>query len=141
MIYRIYVELLTPLGPAHATALLRFLHAGRVPVAVQQRPRSLDYSRWLGRVRHWRSAIAVGTLLLVGTMVWGWSKVRTDIRATEFLEAESPTRQVVELCDRECGGINVLRIEIDSGRTNGVEDAKFIEYLQRARAIAVARER
>ena len=125
-------------GPA--LMLLRFLHAGRVPVAVQQRPRSLDYSRWLGRVRHWRPTIAVGTLLLVGAMVWGWSKVRTDIRATEFLEAESPTRQVVELCDRECGGINVLRIEIDSGQADGVGDAKFMEYLQRARAIAVAGE-
>ena len=31
VIYRIYVELLTPLGPAHATALLRFLHANAAP--------------------------------------------------------------------------------------------------------------
>ncbi len=125
-------------GPA--LMLLRFLHAGNVSAAVREKTLPLDYGRWLDRVRRWRPAIAVGTLLLVGAMVWGWSKVRTDIRATEFLEPASPTRQVVELCDRECGGINVLRIEIDSGRADGVSDKKFVEFLNRARAIAIAHE-
>jgi len=125
-------------GPA--LLLLRFLHAGKVSAAVQEKPRLLDYGRWLGSVRRWRPAIAVGTLLLVGAMVWGWSQVRTDIRATEFLEPASPTRQVVELCDRECGGINVLRIELDSGRADGVGDKQFVEFLNRVRAIAITHE-
>ena len=120
--------------------LLRFLNAGKMPTAVQEKTKPLDYRRWLGRLERWRPAIGLSALLLVGMMIWGWSKVRTDIRATEFLEPESLTRQVVETFDRECGGINVLRIEMDSGRAGGISDRQFQEFLRQAHTTAIAHQ-
>jgi predicted RND superfamily exporter protein len=56
--------------------------------------------------------------------------VRTDIRAVEFLSPRSPARQAIEHLDQVYGGINVVQVEFDTGRTNGINDLAVLRYLE-----------
>lgn len=80
--------------------------------------------------------VSCGLLLLT---VVGMGRVRTDIRAVEFLDLSSPTRQAVATLDQVYGGINVVRIEFDSGRDNGVNEDGFLAYLERVQRDVQAR--
>jgi predicted RND superfamily exporter protein len=62
--------------------------------------------------------------------VAGLTQTQTDVRAVDFLNPRSPTRQAVERVDASYGGVNVVQIEVDSGRTNGVNRAEFLRYLE-----------
>jgi len=72
-------------------------------------------------------ALVAGVGLLSG---FGLARLRTDIRAVEFLNRSSVTRQAVEELDKVYGGINVVQIEIDSGATNGIHRADFLRYVE-----------
>jgi predicted RND superfamily exporter protein len=56
--------------------------------------------------------------------------IRTDIRAVEFLGHDSPTRQAMTALDKVYGGINVVQIEFDTGRADGVNNLGFLRYLE-----------
>jgi uncharacterized protein len=71
--------------------------------------------------------------------VFGLSKIRTDIRAVEFLNRQSPTRQAVEELDRIYGGINVVQIEFDSGGQNGINQLSFLRYVESIQRYAESR--
>jgi predicted RND superfamily exporter protein len=82
-----------------------------------------------------RLVIPVALLLAAGSIP-GILKVRTDIRAVEFLDAQSPLRRVVERVDKHFGGISMLQLDIDSGTPGGVTHRSFLRYLENVRAHA-----
>lgn len=93
-------------------------------------------TRWVTR---YRIAIVMITTGCIGFAALGWMQVRTDIRAVEFLNPASPTRQAVETLDRVYGGVNVVQIDIDSGATNGVNRLDFLRYLEKVQRYAQSR--
>lgn len=80
--------------------------------------------------RRGRRAILGLAVLTFLAAALGVRQVRTDIRAVEFLDPRSPTRQAIERIDRAYGGINVVQIEFDTGHTNGVNDLAVLRYLE-----------
>ncbi|MEW6304157.1 MAG: MMPL family transporter [Verrucomicrobiota bacterium] len=86
--------------------------------------------------RQWIRGAAVGAILLAA---WGITRVRTDLRAVEFLGRQSETRQAVEELDRVYGGINVAQIEIDSGASQGANTLEFLRYLESVQKYAEGR--
>ena len=65
-----------------------------------------------------------GMLIAIGV-----GQVRTDVRASEFLNYESPTRQMIEQMDADYGGINLVTVRVDSGQTNGIVTPGFLKFL------------
>ncbi len=74
--------------------------------------------------------ILIGTLILGVVLVPGWLKIKADVRAVDFLNKSSPTRQFAEQMDEHFGGINLFQIEIDSGRPNGANSLPFLRYIK-----------
>lgn len=94
------------------------------------------WTRFVARRR--RLLIGISGVALI-VMAVGLPNLRTDIRAVEFLDPTSPTRRAVEELDRVYGGINVVQIEIDSGKTNGVNELAYLKYLDEVHAYAAGR--
>ncbi len=95
--------------------------------------------RWVGCVqagRRWIVSVAVLTAVFAA---WGLTRVRTDVRMIETLSPASPTRQALEELDRVYGGINVVQIDFDSGRANGLNDPVFLRYLEAVHRFAESR--
>ena len=87
--------------------------------------------RWtdiLVRNTRWIWMGMLGCVLLASV---GVGRIRTDIRAVEFLSPKSPSRLAFEEMDRVYGGINVVQIQIDSGKSNGVISPEFLKYMAR----------
>lgn len=88
------------------------------------------WPRWCAAVVGRRSLIFSAGVGASALAVAGAFSVRTDIRVVEFLDRSSPIRQSLEEMNRVYGGFNVVQIEIDTGRTNGVNDLAFLRYLE-----------
>jgi predicted RND superfamily exporter protein len=97
--------------------------------------RATRWVRWLAR-RRWLLLGGAAVLFVAGAA--GTRFIRTDIRAVEFLSPHSPTRRAMEALNRVYGGINVVQIEFDTGRTNGVNDLAFLKYLESVHAKVAA---
>jgi len=94
-------------------------------------PNHTDWLGWLASVTRNRRGLILAAIGIAALVDWfGIIRVRTDIRAVEFLNRQSPTRQAVEELDRIYGGINVVQIEIDSGREHGVNQLPFLKYVE-----------
>ena len=119
--------------------VLVLLHPRARPAAVAAPDTNVGMESWTHHLQRRRGFVLGAALIAAVAAIAGWGLVRTDIRATEFLQPASPLRQAVEECDQHCGGINVLRIEIDSGKPNGLRNAKFMEYLRQVHAMAERR--
>lgn len=89
----------------------------------------LTGGRWI-----WGATIATAILIAIGV-----SRVRTDIRAIEFLNKESPTRQAAEVMNNVYGGINVFQIEIDSGAPAGINRKPMLDFIQEVQRHAESR--
>ena len=84
---------------------------------------------WANRMRKLYEPLLLLVFLGVVVVLAGINRVRTDVRASEFLNAQSPTRLMIEEMDEVYGGINVVQLEVDSGRTNGLNNPAFLKYL------------
>ncbi|MCG8364897.1 MAG: MMPL family transporter, partial [Pseudanabaenales cyanobacterium] len=96
--------------------------------------------RYYERLHGARKLVWVLGAFATGMIVVGLGKIRTDVRAVEFLGADSPTRQTVEMFDTVYGGINVVQIDLDTGETNGVNRLPFLRYLADLQARAENQE-
>lgn len=87
--------------------------------------------QWANQDRNisWKWSLLV-TVALAAFLIPGWMQVKTDVRAVDFLDQSSPTRQFAENMDQHLGGINLFQIQIDSGRPNGVNSLPFLQYLK-----------
>ena len=111
----------------------------RLSSAVQGSDASANrgWSDWIaGFVARRRRWIVGAAALTVGVASLGIGMTRTDIRAVEFLNRHSPTRQAVEELNRVYGGINVVQLEIDSGADNGVNHPAFLKYVEEVQRYA-----
>lgn len=116
-------------GPALSIITLM---CARGPVRTRHTPAS---SRLPHRLPRRRVVVPVAVVLAM-LAVPGILRVRTDIRAVEFLDAHSPLRQLVERVDTHFGGISMLQLDIDSGTPGGVTRKTFLRYLEKVRRYA-----
>ncbi len=124
-------------GPGLALLKLAVEHGTgwrvEIVAAAQRYSDRIVEPRWPGQLMRWaqdrggRLLLMGGALAVVTAIGVRW--VRTDIRAVEFLNPKSPARQAIEHFDRVYGGINVVQIEFDTGKTNGVNDMSVLRYL------------
>lgn len=92
---------------------------------------------WMIQAAQRRGKLIIALVGCAVLVTWiGISKIRTDIRAIEFLSRQSATRQAVEELDKIYGGINVVQIEIDSGAENGINQSEFLAYVERLQKYA-----
>ena len=103
------------------------------------RPRPPDER--VGRAIHafcarWRRLILAAAAVTLVFSGIGLARLRTDVRAVEFLNRRSPTRRAVEEIDRRYGGVNVVQIEVDSGRADGINGLPFLRYLDSVQRFA-----
>jgi uncharacterized protein len=122
-------------------ALLELI-SRRWPGWLGRRGSSRARGAWGGQVeawirRHRRGVIGAAAGLGVVSAA-GLTRIQTDVRAVDFLNPRSPTRQAVERVNASYGGVNVVQIEVDSGRTNGVNRAEFLRYLDELQSYAAA---
>ena len=88
------------------------------------------------RVRRHRWPVAVVAAVLPVILLPGLARLQPDFRITGFLDPGSPSRQIVETLDRAYGGVNLLRLEVDSGRAGGIDSPDFLRYLWDVRRFA-----
>ncbi len=84
---------------------------------------------WVGWVAKRGTLLIVLVLVGVILIIEGIGRVRTDVRASEFLNTNSPTRRMIEEMDVAYGGINVVQLAVDSGKTNGINHPQFLNFL------------
>ncbi len=83
-------------------------------------------ARWVTRRK--RVLLAGGALLFGGALP-GVFLLQTDIRVTELLDPHGETREIAERLDSAYGGVNLLRVELDSGRSGGIDSPEFLQYV------------
>jgi predicted RND superfamily exporter protein len=91
---------------------------------------------WARRVKEAYQPMMLLLVLGVVVIIAGISQVRTDVRPSEFLNSQSPARLMIEEMDEAYGGINIVQLEIDSGRTNGINHPVLLSYLDRVHQAA-----
>jgi len=69
-------------------------------------------------------------------MSLGISRIRTDIRAVEFIKPGHPIRESIELLNQELGGTNIFQVRIDTGKPRGLQTLPILQYLEDLRAYA-----
>ena len=109
-------------------AWLPVLFAGRIDKKETETSSSWG-EVWANRMRKAYEPLVLLVFLGVAVVLAGISRVRTDVRASEFLNAQSPARLMIEEMDEAYGGINVVQLEVDSGRPNGLNNPAFLKYL------------
>ena len=78
--------------------------------------------------RRWPAMVVITTLLLPA--LYAAAHLNLDIRAIRFLSPDSPTRQMAELMDAKMGGINIVQLDFDTGRPNGINQLGFLRGMQ-----------
>jgi hypothetical protein len=78
--------------------------------------------------KRWPALVATTTLLLPALFAAG--HLNLDIRAVRFLSPESPTRKMAEMMDAQMGGINIVQLDFDTGKPNGINQLEFLRKMQ-----------
>lgn len=86
------------------------------------------------RRRVWALA---GFAVFVGLLLPGVPRMRTDIRAMEFIEPGHPVRETLELLDADLGGTNIFQLRVDTQRPRGLQEESVLQYLEDLRAFAM----
>ncbi|MDP7011607.1 MAG: MMPL family transporter [Verrucomicrobiota bacterium] len=112
-------------GPGLALLPLFF---GQLAVSTEKKTSSILSLGWMNWVR--TRIDLPGCLFICAVIIaLGISLVRTDVRASEFLNTNSPTRRMIEEMDAAYGGINMVQLAVDSGKTNGINHPQFLNFL------------
>jgi predicted RND superfamily exporter protein len=89
------------------------------------------FSSWLGHARlarRWQTLVVAVILLL--SALFAATHLNIDIRAIRFLAPDSPTREMAEMMDARMGGINIVQLDFDSGKPNGINRLEFLRRMQ-----------
>jgi predicted RND superfamily exporter protein len=79
-------------------------------------------------MRRWQTLV-VAVILLISAL-FAASHLNIDIRAVRFLAPDSPTREMAEMMDARMGGINIVQLDFDSGKPNGINRVEFLRRMQ-----------
>ena len=71
----------------------------------------------------------MGLLTLVAVPAMG--RVRTDLRAIEFLSPGSSSRQALEAIDQKMGGVNLFELEVDCGAPGAIQEPENLAFQER----------
>ena len=89
--------------------------------------------------KRWPAVVATTTLLLPALFAAG--HLNLDIRAVRFLSPDSPTRKMAEMMDARMGGINIVQLDFDTGKPNGINQLEFLRRMQSVQDFAEGTER
>jgi len=78
--------------------------------------------------KRWPVIVTTTTLLLPA--LFAVSHLNLDIRAVRFLSPDSPTRKMAEMMDARMGGINIVQLDFDTGKPNGINQLEFLQKMQ-----------
>jgi len=78
--------------------------------------------------KRWPVIVTTTTLLLPA--LFAVSHLNLDIRAVRFLSPDSPTRKMAEMMDARMGGINIVQLDFDTGKPNGINQLEFLHKMQ-----------
>lgn len=79
----------------------------------------------------------ISLLVLWGSALPGYILLRPDIQLTRFLDEKTTIGRLLKIFEESYGGYTMLRIEIDTGRSGGVNDPQFLVWLnEREQGIA-----
>ena len=78
--------------------------------------------------KRWPTVVVSTTLLLPALFAAG--HLNLDIRAVRFLSPDSPTRKMAEMMDARMGGINIVQLDFDTGKPNGINQLEFLRKMQ-----------
>ncbi|MBT4623537.1 MAG: MMPL family transporter [Verrucomicrobia bacterium] len=90
-------------------------------------------------MRRWQTLVVAVILLL--SALFAATHLNIDIRAIRFLAPDSPTREVAEMMDARMGGINIVQLDFDSGKPNGINRLEFLRKMQAVQDFAENTER
>ena len=79
-------------------------------------------------IRRWQTLVVSVILLL--SAFFASTHLNIDIRAVQFLAPDSPTREMAEMMDARMGGINIVQLDFDSGKPNGINRVDFLRRMQ-----------
>ena len=79
-------------------------------------------------IRRWQTLVVSVILLL--SAFFASTHLNIDIRAVQFLAPDSPTREMAEMMDARMGGINIVQLDFDSGKPNGINRVDFLRKMQ-----------
>ena len=80
-----------------------------------------------------KSSSLIISVVITLTAVLCFNRISPDIRAEEFLDPESETRQAIELLDEHFGGIAILQLEVKTTNANGIQKHENLNYLHQLR--------
>jgi predicted RND superfamily exporter protein len=123
------IALLVSLAPAWLLSLS--LGAG-LPWQ-RARPASARAAAFVGRLASHRRGVLGAALVLAALAALGATRLRTDLRAQEFLNPDSSARRVLARSDRDFGGMNSLQLQVDTGRPGGAAARPVLEFLRALR--------
>ena len=79
--------------------------------------------------------LGLGAALVILAIVL-FPKIRTDIRAKEFLSAEMPIRSAVDIIDEHMGGMNIFQLRMQTDQPYGIQQPEVLAYLETLRSEA-----
>ena len=89
--------------------------------------------------KRWPAVVVSTTLLLPALFAAG--HLNLDIRAVRFLSPDSPTRKMAEMMDARMGGINIVQLDFDTGKPNGINQLEFLRKMQSVQDFAEGKVR
>jgi predicted RND superfamily exporter protein len=78
-------------------------------------------------------------IILIGITlcsVYYLTKIKTDERILQYLPNKSEMKEGLNILSEKFGGIHMFKLEIDSGKKNGVNDLQLLAYLNNIHGIA-----
>jgi len=84
--------------------------------------------------------VMIPAVLVTGVLLAGIPRMRTDIRAKEFIRPDHPIRETIELLDQDLGGVNIFQLEVHTNRRRGLQSMEVLTYMEALRAYAYTLE-
>lgn len=78
---------------------------------------------------HWK-AVLVLTFILLGTAIWGMSKIRVETKLLEYFKPESDIRMSYDFIDQNLSGISTMEIMVDTGKKGGMKEPEVIAKME-----------
>jgi predicted RND superfamily exporter protein len=105
------------------------------PIALPAAPESPPKARPLALLRYRRLVFALFAAASLAAIPFVL-RVRSDVRAVEFIRPGHPLRRTLELLNHELGGINIFQLEIEGGKPFAMQTTVLLRYLEDLRLFA-----
>ena len=128
--------LLTYLGPVLVAGPARIFRSPRATIPPEECIVHARHTALAGFIVRHRRFLLSGYALLLLLAVVPALRIRTDIRAMEFLRKGSESRKALELLNNDLGGFNLFQATIDTKTPDGIQDVRVLRFMDELRAYA-----